>query len=142
MSILTRNDPEPASAPKSTRLTSLDAFRGLTIAGMIVVNNPGSGKVYPPLRHAEWHGWTPTDLIFPSFLFIVGVAIPLALGKRRRGGLGRGDHGEGIASVPDHLHAWTLAELVSVRQAARDPADSRRAPADRAFAIWRPRCFT
>ena len=55
---------------------------------MILVNNPGSwDHVYPPLRHAAWHGWTPTDLVFPSFLFIVGVAIPLALGKR----LERGD---------------------------------------------------
>ncbi len=72
----------------SGRLVSLDAFRGLTIAGMILVNNPGSwSRVYPPLRHAPWNGWTPTDLIFPSFLFIVGVAIPLALGKR----LERGD---------------------------------------------------
>jgi predicted acyltransferase len=70
------------------RLFSLDAFRGLTIAGMILVNNPGSwNHVYPPLRHAEWHGWTPTDLIFPFFLFIVGVAIPFSFGKR----LERGD---------------------------------------------------
>jgi predicted acyltransferase len=69
------------------RLRSLDAFRGLAIAGMILVNNPGSwAHVYPPLRHAEWHGWTPTDLIFPFFLFIVGVAIPLSLGKRLRSG--------------------------------------------------------
>jgi len=65
------------------RLESLDAFRGLTIAGMILVNNPGSwSQVYPPLLHAEWHGWTPTDLIFPFFLFIVGVSIPLSFGKR------------------------------------------------------------
>ena len=64
------------------RLLSLDAFRGITIAGMILVNNPGSwGSVYPPLLHAKWHGCTPTDLIFPFFLFIVGVAIPLALSK-------------------------------------------------------------
>jgi len=56
-------------------LASLDVFRGLTIAGMILVNNPGSwSHVYPPLAHAEWHGWTPTDLIFPFFLFIMGVA--------------------------------------------------------------------
>ena len=69
------------------RLTSLDAFRGLTIAAMILVNNPGSWSyVYPPLRHAEWHGWTPTDLIFPFFLFIVGVAIHLAIiGRLERG---------------------------------------------------------
>ena len=66
-----------------TRFSSLDAFRGITIAGMILVNNPGSWKhVYPPLRHAEWHGWTPTDLIFPFFLFIVGVAVSLSLSKR------------------------------------------------------------
>ena len=68
-------------------MASLDAFRGLTIAGMILVNNPGDwGHVYPPLRHAEWHGFTPTDLVFPSFLLIAGVAIPLALGKRRARG--------------------------------------------------------
>ncbi|MGH6689373.1 MAG: acyltransferase family protein [Gammaproteobacteria bacterium] len=65
------------------RLLSLDAFRGITVAAMVLVNNPGTWRaVYPPLRHAEWHGWTPTDLVFPFFLFIVGVAIPLALGRR------------------------------------------------------------
>jgi len=49
------------------RLLSLDVFRGMTIAGMILVNNPGSwSQVYPPLRHADWHGWTPTDLVFPT----------------------------------------------------------------------------
>jgi len=54
---------------------------------MVLVNNPGTWRaVYPPLRHAEWHGWTPTDLIFPFFLFIVGVAIPLALSRRLPGG--------------------------------------------------------
>jgi predicted acyltransferase len=65
------------------RLVSLDAFRGITIAGMILVNNPGSWSyVYPPLAHAEWHGWTPTDLIFPFFLFIVGVAMTFSFAKR------------------------------------------------------------
>ena len=65
------------------RLVSLDVFRGLTVAGMVLVNNPGSwAHIYWPLEHAEWNGWTPTDLIFPFFLFIVGVAIPLALGRR------------------------------------------------------------
>src|SRR6266536_2980982 len=68
--------------PKA-RLVSLDVFRGLTVAAMVLVNNPGTWRaVYAPLRHADWHGWTPTDLIFPFFLFIVGVAIPLGLGKR------------------------------------------------------------
>jgi predicted acyltransferase len=67
----------------SERLVSLDVFRGITIAGMVLVNNPGTwSSIYWPLEHAEWHGWTPTDLIFPFFLFIVGVAIPLALGRR------------------------------------------------------------
>jgi predicted acyltransferase len=67
------------------RILSIDVFRGLTVAGMVLVNNPGTwGAVYAPLRHADWHGWTPTDLIFPFFLFIVGVAIPLALGRRLR----------------------------------------------------------
>lgn len=65
------------------RLVSLDVFRGLTIAGMVLVNNPGSwGHIYWPLGHASWHGWTPTDLIFPFFLFIVGVSITLALTPR------------------------------------------------------------
>ncbi len=69
---------------KSERLVSLDVFRGITIAGMILVNNPGTwGSVYPPLLHAEWFGCTPTDLIFPFFLFIVGVAITLSLSKRK-----------------------------------------------------------
>ena len=68
---------------KSERLISLDVFRGITIAGMVLVNNPGTwSHIYWPLEHAEWNGWTPTDLIFPFFLFIVGVAIPLAFGKR------------------------------------------------------------
>ena len=67
---------------RASRLLSLDVFRGLTVAAMVVVNNPGTWQaVYPPLRHADWHGWTPTDLIFPFFLFIVGVAIPFALGR-------------------------------------------------------------
>jgi len=60
----------------SERLTSLDAFRGLTIAGMILVNTPGNWQyVYPPLYHARWEGCTPTDLVFPFFLYIVGVAM-------------------------------------------------------------------
>lgn len=63
------------------RLMSLDAFRGLTMAGMVVVNNPGDwGHVYPPLLHAGWNGCTPTDLIFPFFLFIVGVSMTLSRG--------------------------------------------------------------
>ena len=72
------------------RLVSLDVFRGMTIAGMVLVNNPGTwSSIYGPLKHAEWHGITPTDYIFPFFLFIVGVAIPIALSKRIEAGITR-----------------------------------------------------
>jgi predicted acyltransferase len=65
------------------RLLSLDAFRGITIAAMVIVNDPGTwDAIYAPLKHAEWYGWTPTDLIFPFFLFIVGVSISISLGRR------------------------------------------------------------
>ena len=66
------------------RLISLDVFRGITIASMLLVNTPGTwSAIYPPLRHAEWHGWTPTDLIFPFFVFIVGITTQLSVGSRR-----------------------------------------------------------
>ena len=62
------------------RLISLDVFRGFTILLMTIVNNPGSwASIYPPLEHAEWHGCTPTDLVFPFFIFIMGTAIPFAM---------------------------------------------------------------
>jgi len=65
-------------------------IRGITIAGMVLVNSPGTwSNIYWPLEHAEWHGWTPTDLIFLFFLFIVGVAIPLAFGRRGDSGIRR-----------------------------------------------------
>ena len=76
-----------SAAPRSERLLSLDVFRGLTVAGMLLVNQPGDwGAIYPPLAHAAWHGWTPTDLIFPFFLFIVGVTTHLSIDARRRRG--------------------------------------------------------
>jgi predicted acyltransferase len=69
-------DGAPAGGP---RLVALDAFRGAAIAAMILVNNPGDwGHVYWPLAHAAWHGWTPTDLVFPFFLFMVGMALPFS----------------------------------------------------------------
>ena len=64
------------------RFTALDVFRGMTICFMIIVNNPGSGAIpYPPLEHSTWHGFTPTDLVFPSFLFAVGNAMSFSLRK-------------------------------------------------------------
>ena len=73
----------PDSPTTTDRLVSLDVFRGITIVGMVLVNNPGTwSSIYWPLDHAEWNGWTPTDLVFPFFLFIVGVSIPLAFGRR------------------------------------------------------------
>lgn len=75
---------------KGKRLNSLDFFRGATVAAMIWVNNPGSWQhIYGPFAHAEWHGWTPTDLIFPFFLFIVGVSIVLAFSKASTKGMSR-----------------------------------------------------
>lgn len=66
------------------RLISLDVFRGFTILLMTIVNNPGSwSSIYPPLAHAEWHGCTPTDLVFPFFIFIMGTAIPFAMPNKQ-----------------------------------------------------------
>jgi predicted acyltransferase len=77
------------SGPLPGRLMSLDVFRGATIAAMILVNNPGSGAIYGPLKHADWHGWTFTDTVFPFFLWIVGVAIPLSVSRRLAAGQSR-----------------------------------------------------
>ena len=72
---------------KRERLVSLDVFRGITIAGMLLVNNPGTwSAIYPPLEHAAWNGWTPTDVIFPFFLFIVGITTHLSITARRERG--------------------------------------------------------
>ena len=68
--------------PPNKRLLSLDILRGITIAGMIMVNNPGSwGYIYAPLGHAEWIGLTPTDLVFPFFMFIMGISTYMSLRK-------------------------------------------------------------
>jgi predicted acyltransferase len=73
------------------RLVSLDAFRGLTIAFMVLVNNAGSERdSYAQLRHADWHGWTLTDTVFPTFLWIVGVSITLSFSRRLAKGATRG----------------------------------------------------
>ena len=76
-----------------TRLVSLDVFRGITIAAMILVNNPGSwSTVYIAFQHAKWHGATPTDWIFPFFIFIVGVSIAFAIGRLK-------DEGASLSAV-------------------------------------------
>ena len=76
---------EGAALPQ--RLISLDVFRGLTIAGMFVVNTPGSWEhAFSPLLHAEWNGWTYTDTIFPFFLFVVGVSMAFSFGRREAEG--------------------------------------------------------
>lgn len=77
-------DPGQDTVEKKSRLLSLDFFRGLTIAGMILVNTPGDGdQVYAPLEHSKWNGCTPTDLVFPCFLFMVGVSIVYALESKK-----------------------------------------------------------
>lgn len=100
MSQATATPPDAAAAPLATgpapaapeRLVSLDVFRGLTVAAMLLVNNPGTwSHVYDPLEHAPWHGWTPTDLIFPFFLFIVGVAMAFSFAGQLARGAGRGE---------------------------------------------------
>ena len=80
-----------AAASMPARLISLDAFRGFTIASMVLVNNPGDwGHIYSQLGHAEWNGWTFTDWIFPFFLFICGVSMTFSLGRRAEAGDDKG----------------------------------------------------
>ncbi|HET8532240.1 MAG TPA: heparan-alpha-glucosaminide N-acetyltransferase domain-containing protein, partial [Methylomirabilota bacterium] len=114
-------DPVRAPPGPAPRLVSVDVLRGLTVAAMVLVNNPGSWRhVYWPLRHAEWHGFTPTDMVFPFFLFIVGVSIPLALGPRLEQG-GRGLVGRilrrsaTIFALGLLLHALPFFHLASLR---------------------------
>jgi len=99
------------SLDPSKRLISLDALRGYTIALMVIVNDPGSwSHVYPPLLHAKWHGITLTDLVFPFFLFIVGVSITLAYTRRADAGAGKKDLYRKIVSraVKIMLLGWFL----------------------------------
>lgn len=81
---------QSSASKTSGRLLSLDVFRGATIAGMMLVNNPGSwGHIYPPFKHAAWNGWTYTDTVFPFFLWIVGVAMTFSMAKRIEQGADR-----------------------------------------------------
>lgn len=82
--------PDAGATGRPVRYPSVDALRGIAVAAMLLVNYPGDwGQVYPPLLHAEWHGFTPTDLIFPLFLFIVGVSIALSVVPAREAGADR-----------------------------------------------------
>lgn len=111
-----------AAAP---RMGSIDALRGLTVAAMLLVNNPGDwGHVYAPLLHADWHGFTPTDLIFPLFLFIAGVSMAFSLVPRAADPLRRPTLRSGLlqralrillAGALLHLLAWWLLDLPAYR---------------------------
>jgi predicted acyltransferase len=82
--------PAALKQPAADRLVSLDAFRGAIIALMVLVNDPGDGRhVYGPLQHADWHGWTITDVVFPSFVWIVGVAMTFSMARRVAAGTPR-----------------------------------------------------
>ena len=71
-----------ATTTKSSRILAIDILRGITIAGMILVNNPGNwGRIFAPFEHAEWNGMTPTDLVFPFFMFVMGMCIYIAMRK-------------------------------------------------------------
>ncbi|MCC7633758.1 acyltransferase family protein [Stenotrophomonas rhizophila] len=113
------------SAPAAARMGSIDALRGLTVAAMLLVNNPGDwGHVYAPLLHADWHGFTPTDLIFPLFLFIAGVSMAFSLVPRASTATARPALQRGLlqralrilmAGALLHLLAWWLLELPAYR---------------------------
>ncbi|EQA60380.1 acyltransferase family protein [Leptospira alexanderi] len=111
---------EKKSTQNKDRILSLDLFRGMTVIGMILVNNPGSWSyIYSPLKHAEWNGCTPTDLVFPFFLFAVGVSIPISLYSKN--GMNRGGIWAGICIRSVNLillglllnffGEWSFAEL-------------------------------
>jgi predicted acyltransferase len=85
MSIQTAVPSTPATRVRSSRLLSVDLLRGLTIGFMILVNDPG-GPAYGPLRHADWNGFTPTDLVFPTFVFLVGISTVFSTAKRLQEG--------------------------------------------------------
>jgi predicted acyltransferase len=110
----------PVQPALGTRLRSLDVFRGITIAAMILVNNMGDPK-YAPFEHVEWHGWTPTDLIFPFFLFIVGVAMPFSFAKRSASS--ERSKGQLVARVwLRALSLWMLGQLIFAFQTPLDHA--------------------
>src|SRR5581483_11986070 len=87
-----KSSSQEVAKPGAARLLSIDVYRGLAVAGMILVDNPGSDEgAYWPSKHAQWNGWTPADLIFPSFLFLVGVSMVFSFSARLARGESRGD---------------------------------------------------
>jgi predicted acyltransferase len=87
ITLAVKQPPSETAKPGSGRLMCLDIFRGLAVAGMILVDNPGSDdKAYWAIKHAEWNGWTPADFIFPCFLFLVGVSMAFSFPARLAGG--------------------------------------------------------
>ncbi len=98
--------------PATQRVLSIDVLRGLTVAFMILVNDPGDSKVsYWPLEHADWNGWTPTDMVFPTFLFLVGCSIVFSIGSRLR----RGTSKSVIAWQVAKRSFWILVISFSLR---------------------------
>jgi len=117
-----RSPSSAASVVARERLASLDVFRGLTIAAMILVNNPGNNTPYGPLEHSKWNGLTPTDLIFPCFLFIVGISLVYSLRSRLESGakktvlLSRAFRRSGILfAIGLLLNAYPLFDLKALR---------------------------
>ena len=108
----------PQQPPARPRLAGLDLFRGLAVAGMIVVNTPGSWDyLWWPLGHAEWHGFTPTDLVFPAFLFAVGVALALSFPRRidRSGWIRIARRSLLLIGIGLAYHALSGADLATLR---------------------------
>jgi predicted acyltransferase len=98
--------PALASSTATRRLLSLDVMRGLTIGGMILVTDPGTySAVFPPLRHAEWQGATTTDMIFPAFLFMVGISVVFSIHARLR-------RGASLEQITAHILSRTLLLIV------------------------------
>ena len=130
---------ESVTAKTSGRLLSLDVFRGATIAGMMMVNNPGSwSHIYPPFEHAAWNGWTFTDLIFPFFLWIVGVAMTFSFSKRVEQGADRHKlmmHTFSAALVI--LRDWLVSQWISIWIHLRTPIQLGDNPDPRGAAAHR-----
>jgi len=114
----------PAAQPaiKAQRILALDIFRGMTIAFMIIVNTPGNDSVaWGPLHHAAWHGFTPTDLVFPSFLFAIGTSAWFSL--KRFG------HKPGGAALAKIWRRTAILFLIRPAPAASRSAGARAVPA-------------